>query len=88
LLSNTGGGSTGADQNINIELYEIGDKVSDSLRSVAIFDQDVLSLGIAQISQSLPERINQNSWIFGIATDRDKTDSRDFRRLLRLGSMD
>jgi hypothetical protein len=43
---------------------------------------------MAQISPSVPEGVNEKAGILRIATDRDKTNSGNLGRLLRLGAIE
>jgi hypothetical protein len=69
-------------------LHELGDKTRDSvLDSVcgAILNQKIFSFSITEISQPLPECLDNRPRVFGAALPHRKSYSRDFPRLLRLG---
>ncbi len=59
------------DKDIDLELHEFGYKAWDTVQfslSVAILDHDVLSLNVTEISQPLPECLDQRPGIVGIAS--------------------
>jgi hypothetical protein len=87
LLGGQGGGcaSSGHDD-INLERHQFGRKSGESLDlplGISVFDHDVAALEVAEVTQSLTERLAQVA-VRG-HVERQKAYSSDLRRLLGLG---
>ena len=79
-------GTTGSDDDVNLETDEIGREVGKAIAStlrISILNADVLSLNPSEVAETLPECLvpvrgsGRRDW-------RKKTYPRDFLRLLRL----
>jgi hypothetical protein len=55
---------------------------------VAVLHDDVFAFNVAEISQILLKRLDDQAWIVDVASSSDVTDTWNFIRLLRLGKMD
>ena len=76
---------TGGDDHVNLELRQFGGLLGqpiDFAFTVAVLDRNRLALDIAALAQSLAKCLDALEMSGGSGTQ--KTDSRDFRRLLRL----
>ncbi len=76
---------TARDDHVHRQPHEVGREFRETFEPAlrpAVLDEDVLSLGVAQVAQALPEGIRR--WVDGRAYAQD-TDSRDLRGLLRFG---
>src|SRR4030095_15291381 len=89
LLGRADGGAAPGHNQVHLELDQLGRQVAETFLTslgIAVLNDKVLALDVAEIAQPLPESLQTRIGVKGGRAGTEPTDPVHFRRLLRVGA--